>query len=318
MSHYSTLKRIGVASLALAALVGAFVFRPAVAHGTTQARPFSSTDCKNTTACASFENISTGAGVASISTRGSGVIASTYYSSTSPSNGAAGLLGEDYSSSGVFDSGVEGQSAIGTGVWGDATGAGTGVVAEADGTKGQALDAFNASASVATVSLSNSGGGFLLAAMNPARSADVLTLDSAGNLDVMGQLQHNGHCFAGCSAPVNGHPGAAVVSYASQSAEPMIEDFGEARLVDGVARVALDPAFANAIARHATYLVFITPQGDSKGLYVTEKSLAGFVVREDQDGRSTLAFDYRIVAQPYGVSAPRLPMVPIAPPNTSR
>jgi hypothetical protein len=88
-----------------------------------------------------------------------------------------------------------------------------------------------------------------------------------------------------------------------------MEDFGEAQLVDGQSYVRLDAAFANVIDGHSSYLVFITPEGDSHGLYVTEKSSAGFAVRENEGGHATIAFSYRIVAKPYGDASPRLPML---------
>ncbi len=46
-----------------------------------------------------------------------------------------------------------------------------------------------------------------------------------------------------------------------------------------------------------TYLVYVTPEGDSKGLYVTAKGPAGFEVREQQGGTSGVAFNYRVVAR---------------------
>jgi hypothetical protein len=53
--------------------------------------------------------------------------------------------------------------------------------------------------------------------------------------------------------------------------------------------------------------VFLTPDGNSHGLYVTQKTPAGFVVRENDNGRSTLDFEYRIVAAPLGDRSAHLP-----------
>jgi hypothetical protein len=87
-----------------------------------------------------------------------------------------------------------------------------------------------------------------------------------------------------------------------------MEDFGEGQLTNGSAYVRIDRAFANAIDQSSDYLVFITPDGDSKGLYVTMRSPNGFEVRESGGGRSTLQFSYRIVAKPYGSTEARLPL----------
>jgi hypothetical protein len=86
-----------------------------------------------------------------------------------------------------------------------------------------------------------------------------------------------------------------------------MEDVGEARLVNGRAYVRLDTAFSSTIDHQTNYLVFLTPEGDSRGLFVTNRTIGGFEVGENQGGRSTLAFSYRIVAKPYGDNAPRLP-----------
>jgi hypothetical protein len=76
------------------------------------------------------------------------------------------------------------------------------------------------------------------------------------------------------------------------------EDFGSARLVHGVARVALDPEFVRTLSTADAYQVFFTPKADCKGLYVARETSTGFEVREIGGGRSSLEFDYRIVGRP--------------------
>ena len=78
---------------------------------------------------------------------------------------------------------------------------------------------------------------------------------------------------------------------------------GEATLVRGEAYVALDSTFAAAIDPRSKYLVFLTPEGDSHGLFIAAQSGRGFAVHENGGARSTLAFNYRIVAKPYDTSA---------------
>jgi len=124
-----------------------------------------------------------------------------------------------------------------------------------------------------------------------------------------GEYLQNGSCVAGCSSSATSM--RRVRTYAPRSSQPMIEDDGEAQLISGAGYVRLDPAFANVIDQRADYLVTITPEGDSNGLYVTEKTLRGFVVRENHAGRSSLAFTYRIVTKPFGSIGARLPMVDI-------
>ncbi len=59
-----------------------------------------------------------------------------------------------------------------------------------------------------------------------------------------------------------------------------MEDVGTGQIQAGYAFVKVDPAFAGAINMAAGYHVLITPEGDSRGLYVGQRSAQGFSVRE--------------------------------------
>jgi hypothetical protein len=137
---------------------------------------------------------------------------------------------------------------------------------------------------------------------------DVMSLDSGGNMILLGNLT----IFGTPLIRTKTGTGHAVSTYSTQQTEPTVEDFGQGQLVDGEGAVRLDPAFANTMDLRKSYLVFITPDGDSRGLYTTQKTPSGFVVRENGGGRSTLAFDYRIVGKPFDNSSPRLPFAPSA------
>ena len=80
-------------------------------------------------------------------------------------------------------------------------------------------------------------------------------------------------------------------------------------MVGGVANVRIDPAFAS-VTDHKWYYVFITPLGDTLGLYVSTKSTSASQVRETEHGRSTLEFDYRIVAHPFDAKNDRFHSLP--------
>ena len=131
------------------------------------------------------------------------------------------------------------------------------------------------------------------------------------NIDVESpaEFTQNAVCVAGC--PASATSVRRVRTYSPQSSQPMIEDNGEAQLVNGSAYVRVDPAFANVVDQRTIYSVSITPEGNSNGLYVNQKTLNGFAVRENNGGRSSVAFEYRIVAKPFGSTAKRLPMVEI-------
>lgn len=138
-----------------------------------------------------------------------------------------------------------------------------------------------------------------------------LSVTDTGDLYIAGLLRTNGSCHVGC---LKGDKEVRTVStYAPSEAEPTVEDTGEAALVNGRGDVVLDPQFANVVDSNKGYVVLLTPEGDCRGLYVTQRSASSFIVRELQGGRSTIGFAYRIVAKRFGVNATRLPMTVVKP-----
>ncbi|MGA3214015.1 MAG: hypothetical protein ABSD20_22140, partial [Terriglobales bacterium] len=113
-----------------------------------------------------------------------------------------------------------------------------------------------------------------------------------------------------CSGSINGavrtRDQRSLETYSMQSTENWYEDFGSGRMQDGTAIVSLDADFADFANTGADYHVFLTPMGDTRGLYVASKSATSFEVREAGGGRSTVAFDYRIVAKRKGMESLRL------------
>jgi hypothetical protein len=85
-------------------------------------------------------------------------------------------------------------------------------------------------------------------------------------------------------------------------------------VVNGSATVQIEPGFTRIVLTDA-YHVFLTPEGDSNGLYVSQRSPTSFEVREQQGGKSTLSFSYRIVAKRADVVAPRLQRVQMKTPG---
>jgi hypothetical protein len=122
-----------------------------------------------------------------------------------------------------------------------------------------------------------------------------------GPVMVRGDLTVTGAKSAAVSHPDGSHR----LLYALESPESWFEDFGQADLVQGAAEVKLDPEFA-AVVHPQGYHVFITPYGDSKGLYVSKRGHHSFYVHEQQGGKSNIAFAYRIVAKRKDIPQERL------------
>ena len=123
-----------------------------------------------------------------------------------------------------------------------------------------------------------------------------------GNLHVNGNLNVNG--TKSSIAAISG--GRRVALYAVESPENWFEDFGTAKLDRGKVQVKLESVFAETVNADLDYHVFLTPNGNCRGLYIAEKTATGFVVRELGGGKSNISFDYRVVVRRKGYEKVRL------------
>jgi hypothetical protein len=139
---------------------------------------------------------------------------------------------------------------------------------------------------------------------------DECDVDDSGNLGCTGTVEGSVPIISLGSGATTGSAAARRVAvYAVESPENWFEDFGSATLSNGVATVALDATFAQTVNTGVEYHVFLTPNGESEGLYVAQKSASSFEVREAHGGRSNISFDYRIVAKRAGYEKLRMPDV---------
>ncbi len=152
-----------------------------------------------------------------------------------------------------------------------------------------------ATAGVPLVQVQHTGGGGAL-------NKTVFTIDQVGNVSIGGKLTQNASSLYRTVTAA----GTSLTSYGARESQPTLEDFGQGRLSNGNAYVRLDARFGSAIEHQTSYMVFITPNGNSGGLFVSHKTASGFEVHENGIGRSTLDFDYRIVAKPADASGSRL------------
>ena len=219
--------------------------------------------------------------------------------------------------------GVSGDSTTGVGVFGS-TQSGEGIVASA--ASGVALQAFsnsnaalNASTPDGRVAIYGSaanGNGAEISGTNiglVGRSDNVPLYLSTLNGTLVFYVDGSGNVFyhGGLRAFVQAAGGTTATAFSPNATQPTIEDTGSAQLVAGSAAVRLDPAFAASIDATGSYHVFVTANGETRGsLYVPVKTAGGFIVRETQGGRSTVSFDYRIVAPALGAHGRRMALTP--------
>jgi hypothetical protein len=127
-------------------------------------------------------------------------------------------------------------------------------------------------------------------------------LSKACNIDGGADLTCTGTISGSNVTAVQRH----VLTYAVQSAENWTEDAGGGKLSGGHAHIALEAQFAQVVNTADDYHVFLTPEGDCKGLYVANKEPSGFDVRELGGGTANVPFSYRIMAKRLGHEKERL------------
>jgi hypothetical protein len=241
-----------------------------------------------------------GTGVYGVGT-GSGVFGTTKSSIYAAVSGAGAGIGIYGSASG--GSNTSGGNA---GVWGD-TGGTAGSFIAVLGTAGENYAGFFRN--------NNAGSEFLasdtLYAENDETSSGFGVVFQATGPSFQGNCAITVTGTLSCNGTIGGAVGVEggarqVALYAMQSPENWFEDAGSGQLSSGSARIALDAAFAQTVNAGVEYHVFLTPNGDCKGLYVSLKSPTSFEVHELGGGTSNIGFDYRIMAKRVGYENVRL------------
>jgi hypothetical protein len=269
-------------------------------------------------------------GVSGSSDSNSGVSGSSDSSNgvSGSSNSGTGVYGSSTSGYGVYASGGYGLVAYGSteGVFGASTGSGPGVEALAltgtgiyahtsTGIGGRFTNSSNNPNPAASMrnyagNGTDSQGTYIgVVGRAPAdefplvltddKSNNVFFVDGAGNVEYHGKLK----AFAKTAA------GREATAFAAKTTSPTLEDVGSGQITAGQGAVTFDPVFASELDPREPYHVFLTPEGDTRGLYVAVKTARGFVVREAQGGRSSVAFDYRVVGTELGSGGRRTAFV---------
>jgi hypothetical protein len=213
-----------------------------------------------------------------------------------------GLVGQTNSSASYAGTYGGGNSADSYGVWGSNHGSGIGVYALS--ATGDAIYARTSGGVGADIANSNGNGvvaqgsyiGLLGRAPAGASTYPLVLTDSNSN-DLF-YVNGDGDVFyhGSLNTFARTRSGLTASSFTPRVSSPTVEDVGSGQLVNGSAIVRIDPAVAAQMDQSTVYHVFLTPDGDTRGLFVAQKTPQGFVVRETQGGHGSLAFDYRVVA----------------------
>ncbi|HZV77943.1 MAG TPA: hypothetical protein VFF63_09325, partial [Candidatus Babeliales bacterium] len=222
------------------------------------------------------------------------------------SSSGNGVLGDSSSGAGVSGTSSGGNGVSGTSSFGDA------VIGESPSGEGGFFE--NSTSGFFTLLVENTAaGGYPLMVKNSSTD-DSFFVDYAGDGTFTGIVTASGY---NTDQPARG--GSHLEAFSSESTRATIEDTGTARLESGEGVVRFDSAFESTIDTTRGYQVFLTPKGETRGwLYVAAEYEGGFIVREGLHGRSSVYFDYRVVAHPYGASDARLPQLVIKRPPIQR
>ncbi len=260
---------------------------------------------------------------------------------TSAGTGATVISGISYAASGpgwgVFGRSYSADSASAYGVYGSATGLGSGVRGSNDTNTGYGVKGDNSAAGgigIYGLSSATSGNGCGVfgeskSLLNYIPNAGVHG-KSAGGAGVYGEggnigcgVYGQGYIGVYCDGPfiATGTKNAIVPTsqgqrnlYCQESPEVWFEDFGEGQLADGRARINLDQLFLETVTINDKnpLKVFIQLNDDCNGVYV-QRQATGFEVKELRAGTSNARFTYLVVAKRKGLETARLEGAPDTP-----
>jgi hypothetical protein len=188
--------------------------------------------CTSSNPCIEYDNNGSGPGIRGVSIGGNGLAGSTEFKSTSSSNFREGLIGNDISTTGIWDAGVRGLSVRGNGVLGNSTSgpgvSGTsntnaavlgssgsssgvlGVSTSSYGVIGETLGSISNVAGIegnnngSTIAVRANGFGGPLFVGNNHNGLDVITMDDSGNLTANGNSQIGGNASVTGTSSVGG------------------------------------------------------------------------------------------------------------------
>src|SRR5579872_2811516 len=229
-----------------------------------------------------FGASSTGAGTSGQSSTGDGIYGTSL-------NGA-GIYGVSLNANGVYGEGQDGNGSGGAGVYAFGQNTAAGVFSTTSGTGAAVVGINNTSSGEA------SSTAYLL---NAAPFSGIVLYAGGSTTGAWCDIQVAGNltCSGDKSVAVPTPDQHWVKLYSVESPENWFEDFGSGNLESGRVIVQLEPNFRETVNPSLDYHVFLTPRGECEGLYVASMTANSFEVRELHHGKSSVPFDYRIVAK---------------------
>jgi hypothetical protein len=108
------------------------------------------------------------------------------------------------------------------------------------------------------------------------------------------------------------------VLYENVSTDVTIQTAGTAKMVNGSCHIVFDENFSKIVSEKFPLIITVTPSGSTNGVYTTEVNADGFIVKENNNGTSTVDISYIVIAHRTGYENPILPAEVIANDYTSK
>lgn len=101
--------------------------------------------------------------------------------------------------------------------------------------------------------------------------------------------------------------GEKVATYVPTSTTVDVSTKGTGKLVNGTAKIYFDKSYASLTDKNKPVIVTVSPMGETKGVYVTEVTAEGFVVKENGNGNSNVSFYWIAIGEKNNAQAMNVP-----------
>ncbi|NHM00838.1 hypothetical protein [Flavobacterium difficile] len=126
--------------------------------------------------------------------------------------------------------------------------------------------------------------------------------------DIVGQYTDGSSISNKGYAVVNTNSnGEKVATYVPTSTTVDVSTKGTGKLVNGTARIYFDKNYASLTDKNKPTIVTVSPMGETKGVYVSEVTADGFVVKENGNGNSNVSFYWIAIGEKNNAQAMNVP-----------
>ena len=101
--------------------------------------------------------------------------------------------------------------------------------------------------------------------------------------------------------------GEKVATYVPTSTSIDISTKGTGKLVNGTAKIFFDKNYSNLTDKNKPVIVTVSPMGETKGVYVSEVTNDGFIVKENNNGNSNVSFYWIAIGEKNNTESMSIP-----------